>query len=73
MLIIVELVIVKLGILILVDSESNTIVTINVVNSLIGENCVNINNFLNNECVNMHVTWYGLYNFLFWWKRGRHY
>jgi len=26
---------------------------------------LNISNFLNNECVNMYVTWYLLYNFLF--------
>jgi len=34
----------------------------------IGENCVNISNFLNNEYVNIYVTWYRLFNFLL---RGR--
>jgi len=29
-----------------------------------GENCVNISNFLNNECVNIYVMWYWIYNFL---------
>ena len=33
-------------------------------NRSIGENHVNINNFLNNECVNIYVTWYRLYSFL---------
>jgi len=37
---------------------------VNVVNNLIGENCVNLINFLNNECVNIYVTWYQLYNFI---------
>jgi len=46
------------------DSENNGIFTYNVVNKLIGENRVNINNFLNNECVNIYVTGYQLYNFL---------
>ena len=40
------------------------IVTINVVNSSTDENRVNLSNFLNNECVNICVTWNGLYNFL---------
>ena len=40
-------------------------VTNNVVNSSIGENRVNFSNFLNNECINIYVTWYRLYNFLF--------
>jgi len=34
------------------------------VNRSIGYNCVNITNFLNNECINIYVTWYWLYNFL---------
>ena len=46
------------------DSENNSIVTNNVVNSSIGENRVNLSNFLNNEFVNIHMAWYGLYNFL---------
>jgi len=33
------------------------------VNRLVGENCVNISNFLNNNCVNIYVKWYWLYNF----------
>ena len=33
-------------------------------NSSIGENRSNLNNFLNNECVNIYVTWYRLNNFL---------
>ena len=33
-------------------------------NSSIGENRDNLSNFLNNECVNIYVTWYRLYNFL---------
>ena len=33
-------------------------------NRLIVENRVNLSNFLNNECVNMYVTCYWLYNFL---------
>jgi len=41
-----------------IDSENNSIITNNVVNSLIGENHVNISNFLYNECVNVYVTWY---------------
>jgi len=32
--------------------------------SSIGENRGNLNNFLNNECVNIYVTWYRFYNFL---------
>ena len=46
------------------DSENNNIVTINVVNSSIGENRVNLSNFLNNEAVNVYVMWYRLYNYL---------
>jgi len=34
------------------------------VNSSIGENHGNLSNFLNNECINIYVTWYRLYNFL---------
>jgi hypothetical protein len=34
------------------------------VNRSIGENRVNINNFLNNECVNIYLPWYQLNNFL---------
>ena len=34
-------------------------------NSSIGENHGNLSNFLNNECINIYVTWYRLYNFLF--------
>ena len=33
-------------------------------NSSIGENRGNWSNFLNNECVNIYVTWYRSYNFL---------
>ena len=33
-------------------------------NSSIGENRVNLSNFLNNERVNIYVTWYQLYIFL---------
>jgi len=46
------------------DSENNNIVTNNVVNSSIGENRVNLSNYLNNECVYIYGSWYGLYNFL---------
>jgi len=35
-------------------SENNSTVTNNVVNRLIGENRVNISNFLNNECMNVY-------------------
>ena len=47
------------------DIENNSMVTNNVVNSSIGENRVNFRYFLNNECINIYVTWYRLYNFLF--------
>ena len=47
------------------DIENNSMVTNIVVNSSIGENRVNFNNSLNNECINIYVTWYRLYNFLF--------
>ena len=53
--------IVKTGILILVIVK---IIVSNVVYSSINENRVNLSNFLNNECVNIYVTWYRLYNFL---------
>jgi len=43
------------------DSENNSIVTNNVVNRSVGENHVNISHFLNNECVNIYVTWYRLF------------
>jgi len=37
------------------DSENNSIVTNNIVNKSISENRVNINNFLNNECINIYM------------------
>jgi len=46
------------------NSENYNIITSNLVNSSIGENRGNLSNFLNNECVNIYVTWYRLYNFL---------
>ena len=47
------------------NSENYNIVTSNLGNSSIGdENRGNLSNFLNNECVNIYVTWYRLYNFL---------
>ena len=46
------------------NSENYNIVTTNLVNSSIGENHGNLSNFLNNECINIYVTWYRLYNFL---------
>jgi len=39
------------------NSENYNIVTSNVVNSSIGENRGNLSNFMNNECVNIYVTW----------------
>ena len=39
------------------DSENNSIITNN-------EDRVNISNFMCNECVNIYVRWYRLYNFL---------
>ena len=33
-------------------------------NRSISDNCVYTSNFLNNECVNIYVTLYQLYNFL---------
>ena len=44
--------------------KNYNIVTPNLVNSSIGENRGNLSNFLNNECVNIYVTCYRLYNFL---------
>jgi len=41
--------------------KNNSIVTNNVVNRSIGENHVNISNFLNNERINIYVMWYQLY------------
>ena len=46
------------------DSENNSIVINDVANRSIGENRVNLSNCLNNECVNIYVTWYRSYNFL---------
>jgi len=37
------------------DSENNSIVISNVMNSSIGENRVNLSNFLNNECVKIYI------------------
>ena len=54
----------KIGILILVIVKIIVSLTNNVVNRSIGVNRVNISNFLNNECVNIYVMWYRLYNFL---------
>ena len=42
-------------------SVNNSIVTNNIVNRSIGENRANLSNFLNNESVNIYVTWYRLY------------
>jgi len=47
------------------NSENNSIVTNNIVNRSIGENSIHINSFLNNEDVNIYVTRYRLYSFLF--------
>jgi len=41
---------------------NNTNVTNNLVNSSIDEYRGNLSNFLNNECVNIYVTWYRGYN-----------
>jgi len=54
---------VKIGILIINDSENNSIITNNIVNKSVGENRINISNFLNNKCINIYVTWYQVYNF----------
>jgi len=51
----------KIKIIILVIVKNNSIVTNNVVNRSIGENHVNISNFLNNERINIYVMWYQLY------------
>jgi hypothetical protein len=40
------------------DSENNSIVINDIVNSSVGENRVNLNNFLNNEYVHIYETWY---------------
>jgi len=53
-----KLVIMKIGIIIINDSKTNNIVTTNVANCSISENRDNLSNFLNNECVNIYVTWY---------------
>jgi hypothetical protein len=46
------------------DSENyNIVTTTNLVNSSIGKNRGNLSNFLNNEYVNIYVTWYRLYHF----------
>ena len=58
----------RIGILIS-DCENNGIITNNVVNSSIGENRVNLSNFLNNEYVNIYVMWYQFILLLSWWKR----
>jgi len=41
----------------------NNVISRYLVNSSIGENRGNLSNFLNNEYVNIYVTWYRLYNF----------
>jgi len=46
------------------NSEYNSIVTNNVVNSSIGGYRANLSNFLNNEYENIYVTWNRLFNFL---------
>jgi len=51
--------------------NTSSIVTNNVVNRSIGENRVNISNFLNECSVNIYVTWYRLYDFTSWWKEIR--
>jgi len=38
------------------DNENDSVVTINVVNSSIGKNRVDLSNFLNNEYVNIYMT-----------------
>jgi len=45
------------------DSENNSVVTNNEVNRSIDDNHANINNFLNNESVNISMTWYWEFNF----------
>ena len=51
------------------DSENNSIDTNNVVKRSVSENRININNFLNNELVNIYMTWYRLYNILLGGRR----
>ncbi|KAG4108544.1 hypothetical protein H8356DRAFT_1365503 [Neocallimastix lanati (nom. inval.)] len=46
------------------DSKNNGIVINNVVNRSTDENRLNISNYLNNECINVYMKWYRLYNFL---------
>jgi len=48
----------------IINGENNSIVTNNLMNRSTGENRVNISDFLNNECINIYVMWYRLYNFL---------
>jgi len=55
---------VNIRILILVIMKILISLTSNLVSSSIGENRGNLSNFLNNECVNIYVTWYRFYNFL---------
>ena len=52
----------KIELLILVIVK--IIISLLLINSSIGENRGNLSNFLNNECVNVYVMWYRLYNFL---------
>ena len=42
----------------IIDKENINMVTNNVVNRSIGGNHLNISNFLNNECINIYMTWY---------------
>jgi len=58
----------RIGILIS-DCENNGIITNNVVNSSIGENRVNLSNYLSNECINIYVMWYQFILLPSWWKR----
>jgi len=46
------------------DTINNKFFTNSIVNRTIGENRVNIINFLSNECVNIYVSWYRLCNIL---------
>ena len=46
------------------NNVNYSFVTNDMMNRSIGENHVNISNFLNNECSNIYVTGYRLYNFL---------
>jgi len=63
---------VKLGILILVISENNSIFTNNMMNKSIGDNDINISNFLNNEGVNRYVIvgTDDIDHFLLWWEEN---